>query len=185
MSNKSKNKKPGIKFNSVKRKSANQADDKKKNRLLFFLGNSVDVQDLKDKAILSGWITGLILIISMLWIFTNGLQANYLLRSVNSVFANNYDSRRLSAFINVKSHKADILGYWYSMNNTTDRMFVFTVFKDGIMIPLGAVVKADGKVDELMPLSAHAVQVFDDLPDSILQMYITRIEDSAAESFAN
>jgi hypothetical protein len=131
---------------------------------------------MKDKAILLGWITGLLLFISMLWIFTQPLQTNYLLRSINNVFINNNDSRRLSAFYQQKSANAGILGYWYSMYNSTDKMFVFAAFQDGILIPLGAIVTDKGSVDEVIPLSAHAVQIFNTLPNSILQMYVSRIE---------
>jgi hypothetical protein len=138
------------------------------------------VQGFRDKAILSGWIAGILLLISALWIFTQPLQANYLLRSVNNVLINNNDSRRLSAYLQVKANRANLLGYWFSMHNSTDKMFVFTVFQNGILIPLGAVVSADGIVDDIIPLSTHAVQVFNELPQSILQIYTSRIEESLA-----
>jgi hypothetical protein len=139
------------------------------------------IGDLKDKAILLGWITGLLLLISLLWIITQPVQSYYLMRTVNNVFINNNDTRRLSASVHApfsqqRSEKASLLGYWYSMHNTTDYMFVFAVFQDGIMVPLGAVVSPNGRVNEVIPLSAHAVYVFDRLPQSILQMYVTRIE---------
>jgi len=138
---------------------------------------------IKDKAILAAWITGIILLISMLWIFTHGVQASYLMRSVNKVFDNNNDTRRAVSYIQQKSDNAGLIGYWYSMVNTTDKLFVFTVFNDGILVPLGAVVSAEGKVNEIMPLSAHAVHIFDSLPEIIIQMYSNRIEASVSGSF--
>jgi hypothetical protein len=69
------------------------------------------------------------------------------------------------------------------MYNDTDKMFVFTVFQDGILIPLGAIVSSNGTVNEILPLSAHAVQVFDNFPKSVLQTYIDRIEDAALVNF--
>jgi len=137
---------------------------------------------IKDKAILTAWITGIILLISMLWIFTQNVQANYLMRSVNNVFINNDDNRRAAAPIRQKSDSADMIGFWYSMINTTDKLFVFAVFKDGILVPLGAVVSAEGKVSEIIPLSAHAVYTFSSLPESIIQMYSKRIEVSVSGS---
>jgi len=133
---------------------------------------------MKDKALLFGWVTGLLLFISLLWIFTQGLQTHYLLRAVNNVLINKEDSRRLVERVHVKTGKSGPLGYWYSLNNSTDKMFVFSVFQDGILIPLGAIVSANGKVNDVIPLSAHAVQVFDSLPKSILQIYINKIEGS-------
>jgi len=137
--------------------------------------------ELKDKAVLFGWVTGLLLLISTLMILSGPIQAYYLLRNVNSVFINNNDARRLAAHVPQKHGKADPFGYWFSMLDSEDMMFVFSVFKDGILIPLGAVVSADGSVDEVIPLSAHAVQSFDALPESVLQMYVRRIEKSNME----
>jgi len=132
--------------------------------------------EFKDRAVLFGWIAGLLLLLSLLVILTVPVQANYLLRNVNTVFINNNDSRRLVAHIQQKSGKADPFGYWFSMLNSENRMFVFSVFKDGILIPLGAVVSANGIVEDIIPLSAHAVQAFQSLPESIIQMYVKRIE---------
>jgi len=132
--------------------------------------------EFKDRAVLFGWAAGLLLLISLLVLLTVPVQANYLLRNVNSVFINNNDSRRLTAYIQQKSGKADPFGYWFSMLNSENRMFVFSVFKDGILIPIGAVVSTNGSVEELIPLSAHAVQAFEALPESIIQMYVKRIE---------
>ena len=137
--------------------------------------------DLNDRAVLFGWIAGLLLLISMLMIFTVPVQAYYLLRNVNNVFINNNDTRRLIAYIPQKSGKADPFGYWFSVLNSEDRMFVFSVFKDGILIPLGAVVSTDGSVKEVIPLSAHAVQAFNSLSESVLQIYVRRIEKSNME----
>jgi len=139
---------------------------------------------MKDKAILLGWIIGLLLLISVLWIAVQSAQAFNVLRSVNSVFISNDDSRRLNKFLHVKAGKAEALGFWYLMN-TADRMFVFTVFQDGILVPLGAIVSPNGTVSEIMPLSAHAVQIFDKLPKSILQLYTGRIEEAALINFAS
>jgi len=136
----------------------------------------MNTHELKDKAILLGWIAGLLLFISLLWIFTQPVQINYLLRTVNNVFINKDDPRRISAYLPQKTGKAELLGYWYSMQNSEKRMFVFGVFQDGSLLPVAAVVSANGEVEELIPLSVHAVQVFDNLPESIKQMYIARIE---------
>ena len=139
------------------------------------------INELKDKAVLFAWVAGLLLLISILMIFTAPLQSHYIMRSVNNVFINNNDTRRLTASIQKKSDKANLLGYWYSMFNTSDNMFVFAVFQDGILVPLGAIVSTEEKVIEILPLSAHAAQVFDSLPKSILQMYVTRIESTNIE----
>jgi hypothetical protein len=140
---------------------------------------------MKDKAILFGWILGLLLLVSVLWIVTQQAQAFKLLRSVNNVLISNNDLRRVSEYLHIKAGKTEALGYWYLMHNSVNKMFVFTVFQDGISIPLGAIVSPNGTVDEILPLSAHAVQIFDTMPKNILQMYINRIENAALINFAS
>jgi hypothetical protein len=138
-----------------------------------------NIRDFKDKAILFVWITGILMFISVLWIITQPVQTHYLLRTVNSVFVSNDDPRRLLSYMNYKGGNKGLFGYWYLMYNSTDQMFIFTVFQNGILLPLGAVVTADGEVEEVIPLSAHAAQTFNNIPDSILNIYIRRIEDAA------
>jgi len=140
--------------------------------------------DFKDKSILIGWIAGLLFLVALLWILTQGAQAHNLLRTVNSIFISSGDSRRIVSHVRHVNGKAGLLGYWYNMNNSTDKMFIFAVFQDGILVPLGAIVSANGKVDEIIPLSSHAVQTFDNMPRSILQLYVTRIEAAALVNFA-
>lgn len=138
-----------------------------------------DINELKDRAILLGWIAGLLIIISVIWIFSQPLQANYLLRTVNNVLINNNDSRRVLKYMPGKPGRAGLIGFWYSMYNSSELLLVFTVFQDGILVPLGAVVSANGNVEEIIPLSAHAVQIYEKMPQSILQIYIKRIENTA------
>ena len=132
---------------------------------------------MKDKIVLISWIAGFILLISVFWIITQPVQTKYLMRTINNVFISNDDARRVSAYIPHKSGKADLMGYWYTIFNSQDIFFVFTVFQDGILIPLGVVVSS-GTVKEIVPLSSHAEQVYGKIPESILQMYVRRIEGS-------
>ncbi|MDR2964632.1 MAG: hypothetical protein LBU88_02535 [Treponema sp.] len=132
---------------------------------------------MKDKLVLICWITGLLLFISVFWIIIQPVQTYYLMRTVNNIFINNDDSRRVSDYIPHKSGKADLMGYWYKLFNSQDNIFVFTIFQDGILVPLGAVVSS-GFVKEIIPLSAHAEQVYSKMPQSILQIYIRRIEEA-------
>jgi len=167
--------------------SRRKKHSKKSNNILKFLSGifskpeTKKMSNIKNKALLAVWITGFLLFVCLFWILTYGPQTHNLMRTVNSVLMHNSDSRRLSGLMQTKTSSSGLLGYWYLMYGTTDKMFVFTIFKDGILLPAGAVVSANG-VKEVIPLSAHAVQVFYDMPESILQMYIERVEDAAISS---
>jgi hypothetical protein len=138
---------------------------------------------MKDKLILFGWIAGLLLFVCVLWILVQPALTFNLMRTVNNVLINNNDPRRVSVYLQTKPGKAEIFGYWYTMFNSANKFFVFTTFQDGILVPLGAVVSPNGDVSEILPLSAHAVQIFDAMPKSVLQMYVDRIEDAAYINF--
>ena len=131
---------------------------------------------IKDRAILFGWIAGLLIITAVIWVIVKPLHARYLMTAVNRVFINTGYSHRLSSYMDAPSGKAGLLGYWYKMNNTNDLLFVFAVFQNGIFVPCGAIVSYDGKVNEIIPLSAHARQVFNNVPQSLMRIYIQRIE---------
>ena len=142
----------------------------------------INSSDYKDRAISLGWIAGLLIIISLLWILTQPLQERYLLRTVNRAFITAGQPYRVTASLAQNGKNAFLLGYWYSMLNTTDRMFVFAVIRDGILVPLGARVSANGDVEEIIPLSAHAVQTMENIPHSVMRMYVARIEAIAKRS---
>ena len=139
-----------------------------------------NIEVIKNKAIVFAWITGLLVLIATLWILTQPLQRYYLLRTVNSVMIASGDPRRIIEYTGRNEGITGLFGYWFSMfnseSNFTGQMFIFPVFQDGILVPFGAVVADNGRVDDLIPLSAHAVEVMDKIPQSILQVYVTRIE---------
>jgi hypothetical protein len=138
-----------------------------------------NLESLKNRAISFGWIIGLLFFLSLLWILTQPVQKHYLLRTINNVLIANGDSRRVMDYKGVKDGKTGLLGYWFLMYDSPGSMFVFAAFQDGILIPLGAVVSADGAVEDIIPLSDHAAQITDKLPASVLQVYVTRIEAAA------
>ena len=134
---------------------------------------------IRDRAVFSGWIAGLLIAIALIWILTRPMQERYLLRTVNRALIVSGDSRRLSAQTAKPAGKSSLLGYWYSMRDSTDRMFVFGAIQDGILVPCGAIVAANGEVREIIPLSAHAGQVLENMPQGIMRMYAQRIEQGS------
>jgi hypothetical protein len=90
------------------------------------------------------------------------------------------DSRRLAAPAGRRFITANPMGVWYSIANSESMMFVFAIMWEGILIPCGAQVSPEGKVEELLPLSAHARQLFGQLPQGIMRLYIRRVEAAAA-----
>ena len=136
----------------------------------------ISISDYKDRAVSFGWIAGLLIIVSLLWIFTQPLQTHYLLRTVNRTFITAGHPHRVTVPLTQNGKSSFLLGYWFSMLNTADRMFIFVLMRDGILVPLGARVSANGIVEEIIPLSAHAVESMESIPHSVTRMYVRRIE---------
>ncbi|MCL2066111.1 MAG: hypothetical protein FWG99_01440 [Treponema sp.] len=131
---------------------------------------------IKNRLILTGLIVGLLILICLIWIFSRPLQTQYLMRTINrNLIASEY-SGRLASPLDKPKGNFNLLGYWYSIVDSSDTMFVFTVFNDGILIPYGARISVTGEVMEIMPLSFHARQVHENIPESFIRIYKQRIE---------
>jgi len=136
---------------------------------------------LKDRAILAGWIAGLVLIASLLWSLSFPFRAFCLMRSTNRVLIAMDDSRRLTAPL---SHSAApvSLGCWYRLSGSGsggDSLFyVFALVQGGILVPCGAEISGKGEVLDIIPLGSHARQIMKRIPPGLIQMYIRRIEST-------
>ena len=131
---------------------------------------------IKDRAIATGWIAGLLLIISLLFFLTRPVQTRQLMQTVNNVFIASGNPHRLVSHLDRPRGRSALFGFWYSMLDTSDTMFVFAFFRDGLLVLCGARVSASGTVEEIIPISVHAKQVFENIPQAVIQMYTRRIE---------
>ncbi|MDR2258582.1 MAG: hypothetical protein LBE14_05480 [Treponema sp.] len=133
---------------------------------------------IKDWAVFFGWIGGLVILGGIVWSLTQPVRTRGLMRSVNRILSLGEDPRRLDAPRSFPrpSGSAGPLGNWYTLVNSGDAFFVFPVMRDGVLVLCGAQVSPEGKVVEIVPLSDHARQVFDDISGGIIQTYIRRIE---------
>ena len=135
---------------------------------------------LKDRAILAGWIAGLILIASLLWSLSFPFRAFCLMRSTNKVLITMDDSRRLVAPLPHSAVPAS-LGCWYRLSGSgSDGSFfyVFALVQGGILVPCGAEISGKGEVLDIIPLGSHARQIMKRIPPGMIQMYVRRIESA-------
>jgi len=135
---------------------------------------------LKDRFILAGWIAGLVLIASLLWSLSFPFRAACLMRSTNKVFVAMDDPRRLVAPV---SHFSGLesLGCWYRLADSDYLFYVFALVQGGILVPCGAEISDKGEVLEIIPLGNHARQIMKRIPPGLIQMYVRRIENAAAQ----
>jgi hypothetical protein len=136
---------------------------------------------IQDRAVFFGWVAALVILCALVWTLTRPLQSRYLLRGVNRIFLSMDDPRRLAAPSPRFRSRPGLIGMWFTMLDSPDLFFVFGMMRDGILVPCGARVSARGRVEEIIPLSAHAKQVLGSTPPGITHLYIRRIESSFAE----
>jgi hypothetical protein len=133
---------------------------------------------LKDRAMLAGWIAGFLIAGALLMIFTQPLRARILLRAINKSLVMAEDTRRLDAPAAGFSGRGGIPGIWYTLLDSKDFFFVFSIMRDGVLIPCGITVTPEGKTGTVIPLGAHARQVFGRLPEGIIGLYVKRAGDA-------
>ncbi|MDR1618634.1 MAG: hypothetical protein LBS06_06260 [Treponema sp.] len=149
---------------------------RKKAGPVFFTG-------LKGGAVLAGWIGGLALAGLLLWAATASLRGRFLMRTVNRILEDGKSPYRLSSVMSgggagsrAKSRAKSLMGSWYTLADREAVFFVFTLFREGITIPCGALVNPAGRVEELIPLSVHGAEMMNRIPRGVIAVYIRRIE---------
>jgi len=141
------------------------------------------VPALKDRAILAGWIAGLALAVALLWSLTLPMRLGVLMDAANGALASAGDPRRLSGHSPRQFQRGELLGGWYYLAGSDSRFFVFAIMRDGILVPHGAEVCAEGRVVEMVPLGGHARQSADRIPQGFFDAHARRIEAAFAASF--
>jgi hypothetical protein len=133
---------------------------------------------LREWTIFLGWLAGIVLAGGVAWFLTQPLRNQLLMDSVNRILIQREDPRRLSVPLAVPRAPgfSSPLGSWYSLENSRELFFVFALMGDGPLSLCGALVSPEGKVEEILPLSGHAGQIFAALPQGMKQIYIRRIE---------
>jgi len=139
---------------------------------------------LKDRAIFLGWIAGLTLVAALLWFGSFPFRSTCLMRSTNRVLAAMDDNRHLTSPLLRPVAGPVPLGSWYRLFNSNSIFLVFSIMQGGILIPCGAEISERGEVVEIIPLGSHALQVMDQIPPNLIQIYSRRIEAAAPSALA-
>ena len=139
------------------------------------------VPKFKDKAILAGWIGGLLLMAAFSWFLTQPIRNNFLLRAVNRVLEQDGDERRLGEVVSFNDGSR--MGVYYSLNNSSalgnaGRVFIFTFFTGGTFFPCAAIMGAGGTVEEFIALNRQGRKILEGISPVILNLYSRRIEGS-------
>lgn len=135
----------------------------------------------REGAIFLGWICGLVFLGGLIWFLTQPVLGRLLIAPVNRILAQRENVLRLDAPVSLSRPPGASapLGRWYSLEKSKELLFVFALMRDGPLALCGARVSPEGRVEEILPLSAHAEQILSTLPGGMLLTYRYRIEAAA------
>ncbi len=134
---------------------------------------------VKDRLILLGWITGLLIAASLAWYLSFPYRADVLMRSVNKALEAAGDTRRVSSPLPRGAARPTPMGFWYRLYESDSLFFVIVIMNEGIFVPCGAEINKDGKAVDIVPLGSHARQIIGRIPQGVIQVYTRRIESAA------
>ena len=135
---------------------------------------------VKDRLILLGWITGLLLAASLAWSLSFPYRSALLLRSVNKALEAAGDTREVSSPLPRGGTRPALMGLWYRLYESDSLFFVFVIMNEGVLVPCGVEINKDGKAAGIVPLGSHARQVIGRIPQGVIQVYIRRVESAAS-----
>ena len=141
------------------------------------------VPKLKDRAILAGWIGGLLLIAGLSWFLTQAPRNHFLQRSVNRVLEQSGDSRRLGEPIPAADQNGSRMGVYFTIDGSSvldrsGKAFIFTFIAEGTFFPCIAIIGADGRVREIIAINNYGKKILERVSPQIVNLYTRRIEGS-------
>jgi len=140
---------------------------------------------VKDRLILLGWITSLLLAASLAWSLSFNYRAAALMRSVNRALEAAGDARAVSARLPGRAANRETagrapMGVWYGLEGSDALFYVFVIMNEGILVPCGVEIGRDGKAGDIVPLGGHARQIIGRIPRGVINVYLGRVESAAA-----
>ena len=134
--------------------------------------------------LLSAWIGAVLIIGGSLWFFTNNYRTRLLMETINAILREN-NGITVEALPGLYNTPASVLGgQWFKVSNSSDNIFVFTILRYGITASYAALIDLDGRVKNIIPLSANARQLNEGLPLPVYDFYVDRIEQSVNKRHA-
>jgi hypothetical protein len=136
---------------------------------------------LKDKALLLGWLGGIILAGCLFWLITQPARGRSLARGMNRAMVLLEKDYRLGSPIPYRNMtpSAARLGLWFTLEGEENRerkVLVFTLTTGGAFLPCAAVVSPRGKVEELIPLNRRGEELLGRLSPGVIALWVQRIE---------
>jgi hypothetical protein len=130
------------------------------------------------------WIGSCVLAAGLLWGLTQPIRTRALVQAANRVIARTGETRRLAA----PAGRLSDFGTWFRLvevpgNTAVEGLaLVFTLMNGTRHFSCAALIRKDGSVETIIPLSEYAERELRILPETLYTMYAGRIKAAAVSS---
>ena len=130
------------------------------------------------------WIGSCVLVAGLLWFLTQPLRTRVLVQAANRVIARTGETRRLAA----PAGRFSDFGTWFTLvevpgNTAVEGMaVVFTLMNGTRHFSCAALIRKDGSVETMIPLSEYAERELRVLPETLYALYAGRIKTATVLS---
>ncbi|MDR1429847.1 MAG: hypothetical protein LBI85_06110 [Spirochaetaceae bacterium] len=136
---------------------------------------------VKEWGVIAAWIGGILLLNTLLWVFTGAVREERFIQTVNRSLSETNDPRRIRKIQDKKAAPSGAFAHWYELEDGTGKAAVFSVLSGGVPASCLATVSQDGKVTGIIPLSGHSARVLEAMPQSILGIYRRKLESGGTQ----
>ncbi|MDR1908355.1 MAG: hypothetical protein LBQ35_00360 [Spirochaetaceae bacterium] len=136
---------------------------------------------VREWAVFAAWAGGILLAGILAWALTAPLRSRVLLGQVNRSLARQESAFRLEAPLAVwgRPGRASQAGFWFSLAGSGKSAVVFPLMLGSRSVTVLGILDESGGAAEIIPLSAHALGQFADIPPGLLDLYRRRMEASS------
>lgn len=136
------------------------------------------VNDKRDMLLCLAWMGAVCIIGGLVWFFTQSYRTRLLIESATKTLSRN------SIYLLIEeppffSGNPSMEGQWFTLNNSSDLIYVFNLIHGGNTAACAALTGKDGGVIAIYPLGSNSNQIIEELPPPVYRFYVNRIEQSA------
>jgi hypothetical protein len=137
----------------------------------------------RDRNIIITWITGTLLVLSLVYLLFQNIQTKILINNINEILTENGYNWELEEKISPWGLSGTVtnVGTWFYLRGSKNPAVLFPVIRDGVFTPFLGIVTANDV--ELAPLTRNAAVAQDRLFLGMQEVYLRRIK-SASEKIA-
>jgi len=136
------------------------------------------VNDKRDMPLCLAWVGAVCIIGGLAWFFTQSYRTRLLIETVSITLERNGIYEQIEE-PSLFSGNPSMGGQWFTLNSSSNLVYVFTLIHGGNTAACAAFTGKDGGVIAILPLGSNSNQIIEELPPPVYRFYANRIEQNA------